>query len=118
MLNLPCLRREEIDRELPFALTLGVALPKGDRQKWLIEKAVELGVGRLVPLKTHRAVAQPVQQALDRLASHGDRSLEAMRTKSTDGNRRAARLVRLHRRNAASILSPPGSSDMDRIQPL
>ncbi len=64
---LTVLGREEVDRELPFVLTLGVALPKGDRQKWLVEKAAELGVGRVIPLKTQRAVAQPVQQALDRL---------------------------------------------------
>ena len=65
--ELTVLGREEVERELPFVLTLGVALPKGDRQKWLVEKAVELGVGRVIPLKTDRAVAQPVQQALDRL---------------------------------------------------
>jgi 16S rRNA (uracil1498-N3)-methyltransferase len=65
--ELTVLGRDEPDRELPFALILGVALPKGDRQKWLVEKAVELGVGRVIPLKTQRAVAQPVQQALDRL---------------------------------------------------
>jgi 16S rRNA (uracil1498-N3)-methyltransferase len=59
--------RKEVDRELPFDLTLGVALPKGDRQKWLVEKAVELGVTRIVPLRTQRAVAQPVEQALVRL---------------------------------------------------
>ncbi len=64
---LTVLSQEFVDRELPFSLNLGVALPKGERQKWLIEKAVELGVARLVPLKTQRAVAQPVQQALDRL---------------------------------------------------
>ena len=55
--------REEIDRELPIELTLGVACPKGDRQKWLVEKAVELGVTRLVPLATAQSVAQPVEQA-------------------------------------------------------
>jgi 16S rRNA (uracil1498-N3)-methyltransferase len=66
-IELTVLSREEVDRELPFALTLAVALPKGERQKWLVEKAVELGVGRLMPLKTQRAVAQPVEQALDRL---------------------------------------------------
>jgi 16S rRNA (uracil1498-N3)-methyltransferase len=44
-----------VDRELPFALTLGVALPKGDRQRWIVEKAVELGVTRLVPLITERS---------------------------------------------------------------
>jgi 16S rRNA (uracil1498-N3)-methyltransferase len=59
--------RREVDRESPRALTLAVALPKGDRQKWLIEKAVELGVRRLVPLQTARGVAQPVAQALERL---------------------------------------------------
>ena len=59
--------RQEIDREAPIAVTLGVALPKGDRQKWLVEKVVELGVARLVPLETERGVAQPVENALDRL---------------------------------------------------
>jgi 16S rRNA (uracil1498-N3)-methyltransferase len=57
----------EIDRESPRRLTLGVALPKGDRQRWLIEKAVELGVASIVPLKTTRGVAQPVEKALARL---------------------------------------------------
>ncbi|NOY28673.1 MAG: 16S rRNA (uracil(1498)-N(3))-methyltransferase [Planctomycetes bacterium] len=47
----------DIEREHPFELTLAIALPKGDRQRWLIEKAVELGVSRLVPLRTARSVA-------------------------------------------------------------
>lgn len=59
--------REACNRELPLDLTLAVSLPKGDRQKWLVEKAVELGVRRLVPLRTTRSVAQPVEQALSRL---------------------------------------------------
>jgi 16S rRNA (uracil1498-N3)-methyltransferase len=53
--DLKVLQRREIDRELPFVLTLGVALPKGDRQRWIVEKAVELGVTRLVPLITQRS---------------------------------------------------------------
>jgi 16S rRNA (uracil1498-N3)-methyltransferase len=65
--ELSILSRESVNRELPFDLTLGVALPKGDRQKWLVEKAVELGVTRIVPLRTQRGVAQPVEQALVRL---------------------------------------------------
>jgi 16S rRNA (uracil1498-N3)-methyltransferase len=59
--------RQQIDRELPVRVTLGVALPKGDRQKWLVEKAVELGVACLVPLRTARSVADPAAQALQRL---------------------------------------------------
>ena len=60
-------QRRSIERELDFRLTLGVALPKGDRQRWLIEKLTELGVTRLVPLVTTRGVAQPSEQALVRL---------------------------------------------------
>jgi 16S rRNA (uracil1498-N3)-methyltransferase len=66
--ELVILKRLEISRELPTPIVLGIALPKGDRQKWLVEKAVELGVSTLVPLRTARGVAQPVQQALERLA--------------------------------------------------
>jgi 16S rRNA (uracil1498-N3)-methyltransferase len=66
-LELSIIAREAIDRELPLEITLGVALPKGDRQKWLVEKAVELGVAKLAPLRTDRAVAQPLEQALGRL---------------------------------------------------
>ncbi|NOY40419.1 MAG: 16S rRNA (uracil(1498)-N(3))-methyltransferase [Planctomycetes bacterium] len=58
--------QQEIERELPFALTLAVALPKGDRQRWLIEKAVELGVTRLVPLRTARSVGNPKPERLNR----------------------------------------------------
>ena len=57
----------EVDRERPVSLVLGVALPRGDRQKWLVEKLVELGVSRLVPLVTERGVAQPTDKVLDRL---------------------------------------------------
>ena len=59
--------RIEIDRELARSITLAVSLPKGDRQRWLVEKATELGVARLAPLITARSVAQPVESALVRL---------------------------------------------------
>jgi 16S rRNA (uracil1498-N3)-methyltransferase len=59
--------RDQISRELPFTLEVGVALPKGDRQKWLIEKLTELGVSSLVPLFTERSVSQPTGNALERL---------------------------------------------------
>jgi 16S rRNA (uracil1498-N3)-methyltransferase len=65
--DLAILSREPIDRELPLAIHLAVALPKGDRQSWLVEKAVELGVASLTPLRTERGVAQPVEKALLRL---------------------------------------------------
>jgi len=60
--------RLEIDREARLRVTLGAALPKGDRQRWLIEKTVELGVAQLIPLETERGVAQPAANTLERLA--------------------------------------------------
>src|SRR5690348_11231442 len=65
--ELRIVERREVDRELPFELVVGVALPKGDRQKWLVEKLTELGVTSLVPLMTERSVAQPNESALERL---------------------------------------------------
>ena len=57
-----------VDRELAFQLSLAVALPKGDRQQWLVEKLVELGVSRLIPLETEYGVAQPGEKATRRIA--------------------------------------------------
>ena len=65
--QLKVLERQHVDRELACDVTIGVALPKGDRQRWLIEKTVELGVAKLVPLITERGVAQPGDKALGRL---------------------------------------------------
>jgi 16S rRNA (uracil1498-N3)-methyltransferase len=65
--ELRVLARRQVDRETRSPIILGVALPKGDRQRWLVEKAVELGVGQLVPLRTTRGVAQPVPAAVQRL---------------------------------------------------
>jgi len=65
--ELRVLDRRAIDRELPFTLEFGVSLPKGDRQKWLVEKLTELGVTTLVPLGTERGIAQPTHAAIERL---------------------------------------------------
>jgi 16S rRNA (uracil1498-N3)-methyltransferase len=48
-------------------LTLATAVPKGERFDWLVEKATELGVARLIPIVTARSVVQPGKAKLDRL---------------------------------------------------
>ena len=45
----------EVCNDPEIELSAAVALPKGDRQKWLIEKLTELGVRRFVPLVAERA---------------------------------------------------------------
>lgn len=56
-----------VDRELGRTIVLGVALPKGDRQRFLIEKCTELGVAEIVPLTTARSIAEATPGAVDRL---------------------------------------------------
>ena len=43
-------------RESPLRIVLGQALLKGDRMKFVIQKATELGVDRIVPLVTSRSI--------------------------------------------------------------
>jgi len=59
---------EEVpDRAAPRSLTVATAVPKGDRFDWLVEKATELGVARLVPLVTERSTVDPRDAKLGRL---------------------------------------------------
>lgn len=53
--------------EWPIPLILGVAMPKGDRADWLVEKAVEVGVSCLVPLRAKYGVVDARGGKLDRL---------------------------------------------------
>ena len=48
-------------------IIVACALPKGDRQKFLIEKMVELGANRFVPLKTARSVAEASAKVVERI---------------------------------------------------
>jgi 16S rRNA (uracil1498-N3)-methyltransferase len=69
-LHLEITSSRAIDRTARREVTIAVALPKGDRQKFLVEKLVELGVSRLVPLKTTRSVAVATVNVIDRLNRH------------------------------------------------
>lgn len=55
------------ERKLATRITIAAALPKGDRQKFMVEKMVELGVARFIPLTTPRSVAQVNAKVLGRI---------------------------------------------------
>lgn len=50
-----------------ISLTLATAVPKGERFEWLVEKATELNVSRLIPITTSRSVVDPRDSKLDKL---------------------------------------------------
>ncbi|MCH2181837.1 MAG: 16S rRNA (uracil(1498)-N(3))-methyltransferase [Mariniblastus sp.] len=57
----------EVSREPEVRSTLAVAFPKGDRQKFMIEKLVELGVNKLVPLLTERSVVKIQPRSMEKI---------------------------------------------------
>ena len=65
--DLQILLRNDPEPRSSTQITLGTAVPKGDRFRWLIEKATELGVDRFVPLKTARSVIDPGDAKLEKL---------------------------------------------------
>jgi 16S rRNA (uracil1498-N3)-methyltransferase len=55
------------ERAPAFPLVLATAVPKADRLDWLVEKATELGVSRLIPVITERSVVEPGANKISRL---------------------------------------------------
>jgi len=47
-----------VDRESPLAVTLVQCVPRGDRMDFIVQKATELGVTRLVPVLSQRSVVR------------------------------------------------------------
>lgn len=52
------IKQEESDRELPARIHLFQGLPKSDKMELIIQKAVELGVYRIIPVVTKRVVVK------------------------------------------------------------
>ena len=55
--NLKLLESME-QRELPIKLTLLQGIPKSDKLEMIIQKATELGVSNIIPVKTNRVVVK------------------------------------------------------------
>jgi 16S rRNA (uracil1498-N3)-methyltransferase len=52
--------------EPPAPVTLACAFPRGSRGDWIVEKTTELGVSRLVPIASGRAVLRPGDGRIER----------------------------------------------------
>lgn len=51
-----------IDRESHLAVELGIAISRGDRVDWVVQKATELGIARIAPLLTTRGLNLPADR--------------------------------------------------------
>lgn len=64
------IERTEHREEVGVMITLAQAIPKGERFEWVLQKATELGVSRIIPLITHRTVVR---------ARHADEEKKSVR---------------------------------------
>jgi 16S rRNA (uracil1498-N3)-methyltransferase len=89
--ELAILTRLTDEVESPLRLTLGQALIKGDKFDWVVQKATELGVTRIVPLMTeHSEMRKKEERAEQRLPRWRRIALEAVKQ---CGRRRLVEMV-------------------------
>jgi 16S rRNA (uracil1498-N3)-methyltransferase len=64
------LAHQPVEAELPFHVTLAQGLPEGSKMDWIVEKAVELGVGAIQPLAARRSVVKLAGERADKRLAH------------------------------------------------
>jgi 16S rRNA (uracil1498-N3)-methyltransferase len=64
------LEHQAVERESPCPLTLAQGISRGERMDWVVQKATELGVARIVPLFTKHSVVQLDERQAARKVQH------------------------------------------------
>ena len=59
-----------VDRESPLAITLVQCVPRGDRMDFIVQKATELGIARIVPVLSQRSVVRLDPSQAESKATH------------------------------------------------
>jgi 16S rRNA (uracil1498-N3)-methyltransferase len=59
-----------VTRESPLSLTLAQGVSRGERMDWVVQKATELGVSRIIPVLTERTVVKLDAKQAERKLLH------------------------------------------------
>jgi 16S rRNA (uracil1498-N3)-methyltransferase len=59
-----------VSRESPFPITLIQSVPRGDRMDFIVQKATELGVARIVPVLSQRSVVRLDESQAESKVAH------------------------------------------------
>jgi len=60
----------DVDREAPLQLTLAQGIARGEKMDWILQKATELGVTRIVPIVTERTEVKLDEERAERRLAH------------------------------------------------
>ncbi|MFT3792616.1 MAG: 16S rRNA (uracil(1498)-N(3))-methyltransferase [Rudaea sp.] len=63
-------RAREVDRESTLDITLAQGIARGEKMDWILQKATELGVARIVPLVTERTEVKLDEERAQRRVAH------------------------------------------------
>jgi 16S rRNA (uracil1498-N3)-methyltransferase len=59
-----------VERESPLSLTLAQGIARGEKLDWILQKATELGVARIVPVVTERTEVKLDEERAERRVMH------------------------------------------------
>ena len=65
-----CCGAVEVDNESPLPLILAQAVARGEKMDWIVQKATELGVVRIVPLLTERSEVRLDERRAEKRLAH------------------------------------------------
>lgn len=60
----------DVDNESPLHIHLGIAMSKGDRMDWIVQKATELGAAEITPLTSERCEVKIKGDRLEKKLQH------------------------------------------------
>ncbi|HTI95144.1 MAG TPA: 16S rRNA (uracil(1498)-N(3))-methyltransferase [Rudaea sp.] len=63
-------QKRVVERESPLPLTLAQAIARGERMDWVLQKATELGIARIVPIVSERTEVKLDAERAERRMAH------------------------------------------------
>lgn len=66
-------QHREVERESPLSIHLGIAVSRGERMDWVVQKATELGVSEISPLTSERTGVKLPAERADKRRGHWQR---------------------------------------------
>ncbi len=112
-----------VERESPLQITLAQGVSRGERMDWVVQKATELGVTRIVPLLTERSVVHLDERQSLRKVEHW-RAIAIAACEQCGRNRvprieppgRLPEFLQARSRDSAGLLlSPEGSHTLSQV---
>lgn len=107
---LTVLESRPVQSEPPFPITLCMALPKGDKMEWIIQKSVELGVTEILPFSSANTVMKLDEKAAEKKCERWRKIAKSAAEQCGRGRVPEVRLPVTYKKAVAEISSRGGEA--------